>query len=120
MEFIVNVLTSDAMQTTILAILGPLLMFVLNRIAGALQASTGVKLSERAVATFHSSIISGVESGLAHGLEAGTATFKAHVKAHMLESSPEAFAKMSPLPDVLDNLIYRYARQSIVMYGEPK
>ena len=104
----------------LMELLALILTAVLVLASRQITAWTGVQIEAKHRDALHEAIMSGVESAMHHGFEVGAGTFKAHVLAHIRESVPDAMEALNPLPDVLERIIERKAREALSRIGEPK
>ena len=118
MDFILNLLNHPGVMEALLGIIGLGLTFVLNRLAGAFTAATGVKVSEKWQKDLHQGILTGVESALRKGPSAAYGDIRVHVLEHLHKSVPEALKNLAPDNVVLDNLIDRHTRMALNELGE--
>ena len=120
MDFLSNLLADVQVQNVIITILGSVITFFVARASAAFTAATGIRAAQGTQDMIAKAITTGAVSAFAYGLKAGTDTFKAHVINHLSQGNPEMFAKLSPFPDALDNLIARYASDALNKIREPK
>jgi len=112
-DFLTDLLTNEALQTAILALLGAALTFILNRASGAFQAATGVRIEEKHMRALHSAILTGVQSGMTDGVGAGADTVKASAIAYAKRSVPDAIRALVPGDTVLDRIAERYVMEQM-------
>lgn len=121
MEMIHEILTSKAVITAIVGIFGTLLTMIVDRVAGAIEAATGLRIEREHREALHEAIKSGVESAYRHGPAVAVGTLRAHVVQHLRESVPDAMKALTPGDGVLDRIIERYSRDAINrLAAEPK
>ena len=119
MYFLSQLFASADLQTVIVGIIGMVLTFILNRVAGAFAASTGIQIEAKHREALHQAIMTSVESGMKYGPDFAFDTLKAHVVGYLQESVPDALTALTPGDGVLDRLIERYAREALAKLGEP-
>lgn len=120
MDVIKQLLASAEVQSLIMAVIGLILTFIVNRAAAAFTLATGIQIETQHRAALHEAIKSGVESAIFHGPDVALGTLKAHVVQHLRESVPDALKALAPGDGVLDRLVERYAREALNKIGEPK
>ena len=120
MDLIKQLLTSEEFLGAIIAGIGLVLTFIINRAAAAFTLATGIQIEKAHRDALHTAIKSAVESALFHGPDVALGTLKAHVVQHLRESVPDALAALVPGDGVLDRLVERYAREALNKIGEPK
>ena len=113
MDILGNLLTDQAFLNAIIAALGMVLTFFLNRAVGAFQAATGIRIEEKHMRALHSAIITGVESALKDGPEAGMDHIKASALSYAKQSVPDAIRALVPGDGVMDKLAERYVMERL-------
>ena len=109
-----------AIEPAVLELLALVLTIAIAFAAAQLRAWTGIEIAAKHREALHEAVMSGVLSASKHGMATGTETFRAHVLAHVRASVPDALAYLDPLPDVLQNIVERKAREALAKIGEPK
>lgn len=107
----------DAATPALVALIGAVLTFIINRAAGAFEAATGMAIERDARDALHSALKSGVEAALRDGPEAGLEVIKAQAVMHAKESVPDAIRILVPGDGVLDRLAVRYYREAMERVG---
>lgn len=116
MDILKTLLTDEAVLNLIIAALGMVLTIFLNRVAGAFQAATGVRVEEKHMRALHSAIITGVESALKDGPQAGVDHIKASALSYAKQSVPDAIRALVPGDGVLDKLADRYVMERLARF----
>ena len=117
MDWLATIFADPALQNALLALFGVLLTFIINRAAGAVEATTGIRIEQNARDALHSAIRSGVEAALAEGPEAGFDQVKTLALYHARTSVPDAIATLVPGDGVLDRIALRYYREALEAMG---
>ena len=108
MDFLTDVLGSDAVMNSILALVGVVLTFLINRAVAAFTLATGISIQEKHRIAIHSALITGVESMLHKGPEVGIDMIRKSAVDYAQRSVPDAILALVPGDGVLDRIAERY------------
>ncbi|SDF91921.1 hypothetical protein [Alloyangia pacifica] len=117
MDFLKSILASPELVNALIGLFGLVLMLIINRGAGAIEAFTGIRIEAAAREALHSAIKSGVEAAVLEGPGAGFEVVKAHAIYHAQQSVPDAIERLVPGDGVLDRIALRYYREAMASAG---
>ncbi|MGR3480706.1 hypothetical protein [Salipiger marinus] len=101
----------------LIALIGAVLTYLLSRVAGAVQAATGIEIEKRHREALHSAIMTGIAAALAKGPAAGVDVLKAQAISYAQHSVPDAIRALVPGDGVLDALAERYVMEALERAG---
>lgn len=101
----------------LLALLGALLSFGINRVTGILQVALGIEIEKRHREALHSAIMTGARAAATKGPQAGLEALKAEALAYARASVPDAIRALVPGDTVLDKIAERYVLERLEGLG---
>lgn len=117
MNIITEILADAELAKLLLGAIGIVLTILINRVAGAFEAATGIRIDAAHREALHSAVQSGIEAALEEGPEAGLDEIKAHAIAYAHRSVPDAIKHLVPGDGILDDLALRYYREALQRAG---